>query len=140
MGSWNDASLADPPQPAGRFRGLLQRCGERIHRRFYSCPDVERTRIKPPCWRHRSRHRSEVRRCHIPGVHVVARLLAISEDRHRATVEQTIAEDGYYSGLTVRVLPRAINVAVPKCNGLHAMDAAIVREVVLHSELGDSVG
>ena len=55
--------------------------------------------------------REQVRTRDVADVHVVARLLAVAEDRQRRPVEDAVAEDRDDARFAVRVLSRPVHVA-----------------------------
>ncbi len=77
---------------------------------------------------------------HVAGVHIVARLHPFTEHRQRFSLEDAVAEDRDHAGFAVRILSRAVDVGVAQGNGVEAVDAGVIPEVVLHRQLGDPVG
>src|ERR1043166_2611211 len=67
----------------------------------------------------------------VVDVDVVARLLAVAEDRDGLLVEDAAAEDGDDAGFPVRVLSRAVHVAVAQRRRRDAVHAVVPVEVLL---------
>src|SRR5918997_6898861 len=76
---------------------------------------------------------------HISDVHVVAALLPGAVYRRGFSRRHVAAEDGHHPSLTVRVLPRPVDVGVAQSHVRNAVLQVIEIEVTLPGELRDSV-
>src|SRR5829696_907720 len=77
---------------------------------------------------------------HVVHKDVVARLLAASEDRGPATVEDLPAEDRDHAGLAERVLARAVDVAVAQRHRGESVQAGEDLAVLLGAPFREAVG
>ena len=76
---------------------------------------------------------------HVHHVHVVTRLAAVPVDGEGRAIEDAVAEDRDDAGLAVRILARAIDVREAQRDGVEAVHARVVAEVVLDGELRDAI-
>ena len=71
---------------------------------------------------------------------VIPHLFPVTVDHQRFTPEQAIGKDGYNTRLAVWILSGTVNVAVTQRCVLHAVDLAVVVEIVLPGQLRYAVG
>jgi hypothetical protein len=100
---------------------------------------VERTGIKATGCRQGRRGGGKVGRGDIARIHEVTRLFTVAVHRERAPIEDAIAEDRHHPCLAVWVLSRPVHIAVAQCDGIEAVHARIVGEIILHRQLRDPV-
>src|SRR4051794_12795262 len=114
-------------------RELVQHLDDVEHRLLLAEPDVDRPVGV-------GLGGAEVRVHHVGHVHVVARLLAVAEDRAGLALEQLAAEDRDHAGLAERVLSRAVDVPVTKRHRREAVQPVEDLAVLLGAELRQAVG
>src|SRR5713226_968454 len=118
------------PAGAGITR---QRIVELVDAGLDSGPDVESAR-------HGAFERGDVGPHHVGDIDVVASLSAVAIYRHRAALENAPAENRDHAGLTMRILARAVDVRVAKCDVIDPILRAVKKQVLLRRQLGDAVG
>src|SRR5688572_12471514 len=117
----------------------LQKLRELEDARATAGTDVECARIDSAFdWKWR-RGRDEDRASDISDVDIITGLFSVTEDRQRVSLENSAAENSDHSRFAVRILPRTVNVAEAQRDGFRAVDAAIVREVVLAAKLRNGI-
>src|ERR1035437_3533641 len=116
------------------LRGALERLGQVQPARLDGGADVEGAVVQAPHAGKLGGRGEDVRSGDVRHEHVIARLLAIAVDRERAAVEESLAEDRDDAGLPAWVLSRTVDVRVAQRDGIEAVGASVVGEVVLDAE------
>ncbi len=116
-----------------------ERLGEIVHRGLDAGADVERRAVDRVDRREHDIARGQVRLRDVLNEHHVPRLVAVAEHGQRLACEHAMREDRDDPRLTVRVLARAVDIAVPERHRLQPVQPRKRREVVLRGELGGAI-
>ncbi len=103
-------------------------------------PDIEARKSSGADLRHVGREGDHVGPRHIRPIYIVTHIVAVAVDHRRFAREQFLAKDRDDARLTMRILPRAVDVRVAEGDGREAVLTGIKLEVPFADPLRDPVG